>query len=299
MLSSNNILSPAHGAPLATPTQDMVLGIYFITYGADEEELAKLDEELKSGAGKIDGKVVRSFRSAQEAELAFENEHRQAARLRRVPAGRPRALPDHGRADHLQRPDRASARRGARGRVGSRRSSSSSTTALKKRDVNDMVTQLVEAYGAAAVSLVLDAFKELGFHFATQAGITISKNDVISPPNKEEILDGYEKRAAEIASPVRGGLDHRRGAQGSGRVAVERGDRRRRTGDGGQPRRAQPDLHDGQLRRPWIVQADPPAGRHARPDGESEGRDHRAADQVQLHGGPDRLRVLHLDPRRP
>ena len=45
MLSSNNILSPAHGAPLATPTQDMVLGIYYLTYGPDGEELAKLDED--------------------------------------------------------------------------------------------------------------------------------------------------------------------------------------------------------------------------------------------------------------
>ena len=39
MLSSNNILSPAHGSPLATPTQDMVLGIYYITYGRTGEEL--------------------------------------------------------------------------------------------------------------------------------------------------------------------------------------------------------------------------------------------------------------------
>ncbi len=45
---------------------------------------------------------------------------------------------------------------------------------------------------------MLDAFKELGFHYATQAGITVSKNDVISPPNKEEILEGYETRASEI-----------------------------------------------------------------------------------------------------
>ena len=51
MLSANNILSPAHGAPLATPTQDMVLGIYYLTYGPDAEELAKLDEELKAGKG--------------------------------------------------------------------------------------------------------------------------------------------------------------------------------------------------------------------------------------------------------
>ena len=48
MLSSNNILSPAHGAPLATPSQDMVLGIYYLTYGPEGEELAKLDEKLKS-----------------------------------------------------------------------------------------------------------------------------------------------------------------------------------------------------------------------------------------------------------
>ena len=47
MLSSNNILRPAHGAPLATPTQDMVLGLYYLTYGPSGEELAELDEKLK------------------------------------------------------------------------------------------------------------------------------------------------------------------------------------------------------------------------------------------------------------
>src|ERR1700709_2816797 len=43
MLSANNILSPAHGAPLATPTQDMVLGIYYLTYGPEGEELDAID----------------------------------------------------------------------------------------------------------------------------------------------------------------------------------------------------------------------------------------------------------------
>ena len=43
MLSSNNILSPAHGAPLATPTQDMILGGYYLTYGPEAEELRQLD----------------------------------------------------------------------------------------------------------------------------------------------------------------------------------------------------------------------------------------------------------------
>ena len=66
---------------------------------------------------------------------------------------------------------------------------------LKKKDINEIVSELVETYGAPAVALVLDSFKELGFHFATQAGITISKNDVVAPPDKEEILDRYEKQA--------------------------------------------------------------------------------------------------------
>ncbi|MEX1271250.1 MAG: DNA-directed RNA polymerase subunit beta', partial [Acidimicrobiia bacterium] len=70
--------------------------------------------------------------------------------------------------------------------------------ALKKRDVNEMVFDLVEAYGAPTVSRVLDAFKDLGFHYASQAGITVSKNNVVSPPDKAQILDRYEKQTAAI-----------------------------------------------------------------------------------------------------
>ena len=50
MLSANNILSPAHGAPLATPTQDMVLGSYYLTYGPDEDELDELERGLSGPA---------------------------------------------------------------------------------------------------------------------------------------------------------------------------------------------------------------------------------------------------------
>ena len=62
---------------------------------------------------------------------------------------------------------------------------------------------------------------------------------------------------------------------------------------------AQPDLHDGHLRRPRRHQADPSARRLARPDGQPEGRDRRAAREVELHRGPLGARVLHLHPRRP
>ena len=90
MLSSNNILSPAHGAPLATPTQDMVLGAYYLTYGPDATELAEQQERLTSGNWPAGETRPHVFRTAQEAELLYEQKQRRAARPGRVPAARAR-----------------------------------------------------------------------------------------------------------------------------------------------------------------------------------------------------------------
>jgi DNA-directed RNA polymerase subunit beta' len=206
MLSANNILSPAHGAPLATPTQDMVLGIYYVTYGPTPADLAELDTKLKSGSWneKKDGARPRTFRSAQEAELAYENglvKLHDPAEYRRI--GHEHFLTTVGRIIFNDRIERALA--AALEDEYDPEKFEFVNYSLKKRDVNEMVGALVESYGAAAVSRVLDAFKELGFHFATQAGITVSKNDVISPPNKEEILEGYEKRASDIIGQYQDG----------------------------------------------------------------------------------------------
>ncbi len=123
MLSSNNILSPAHGAPLATPTQDMILGAYYLTYGPEAEELAKIDRATHEPRPHV-------FRTAQEAELSYEAQRGQAPRHRRVPRVRPRGRPraHDDRADHLQRPHRARARGGAGRRVRRRPSTCSSTS---------------------------------------------------------------------------------------------------------------------------------------------------------------------------
>jgi DNA-directed RNA polymerase subunit beta' len=190
MLSSNNILSPAHGSPLATPTQDMVLGLYFLTYA--EADVDKVDPaKLK--------RTPHPFRTAQEAELAYENgivDLHDWAEYRR--AGHEHFLTTVGRIIFNDKVERAL--EAALGEEYDPEKFEFINRALKKNDVNEMVTDLVEAYGAPAVAQVLDAFKDLGFHYASQAGITISKNDIISPPNKEEILDGYEKQAQEIQS---------------------------------------------------------------------------------------------------
>ena len=160
MLSSNNILSPAHGAPLATPTQDMVLGLYYLTYA--DTPIEEVD------ATALDPKP-HPFRTAQEAELRLRERARPAPRLGRVPPRRPRALPDHGRSDHLQRQDRAGAVDEPWVTSTTRSGSSSSTTRSRRRASTRWSSSLVEAYGAPAVAQVLDAFKDLGFHYAHPA----------------------------------------------------------------------------------------------------------------------------------
>ncbi len=188
MLSSNNILSPANGAPLATPTQDMVLGLYYLTYAdtpTEEIDAAKLEPR------------PHPFRTAQEAELAYENGLVQLhdwAEYRR--AGHEHFLTTVGRIIFNDKVERALSTALADEYDPERFEFVNHT--LKKKGVNEMVFSLVEAYGAPAVAQVLDAFKDLGFHYATQAGITISKNDIVSPPTKQEILEKYEKPAAEI-----------------------------------------------------------------------------------------------------
>ena len=188
MLSSNNILSPAHGAPLATPTQDMVLGLYYLTYAGDDVE------ELDSA--KLDQKP-HPFRTAQEAELAYENgivQLHDFAEYRRP--GHEHFLTTVGRIIYNDRVERAIA--DALGDEYDPEKYQFVNRSLKKKDVNEIVSDLVEDYGAPAVALVLDSFKELGFHFASEAGITISKNDVVAPPDKEEILERYESETEEI-----------------------------------------------------------------------------------------------------
>src|SRR5690606_20130801 len=69
---------------------------------------------------------------------------------------------------------------------------------LTKRVTGDVIEELVNLYGATAVSMVLDAFKSLGFRYASASGLTVSKNDIVVPPNKEEILTKYDRLVEEV-----------------------------------------------------------------------------------------------------
>ena len=292
MLSANNILSPAHGAPLATPSQDMVLGAYYLTYGPDAKELAEMNPASVTPRPHV-------FRTAQEAEWSYEH---RVVKLHDLAEYRPlgreggHLLTTVGRVIYNDKIERA-----LQEALGDQFDPSTYefiNRSMRKKDTTQMIDDLVQLYGAPTISQVLDAFKDVGFQYATRAGVTFSKNDVQTPPSKEEILKRYEAELVTIEAQYEDGEI----TQEERHEAVT-GLWDRATNEVGEALTAHlepinPIAMMANSGRPWLVLADPPAGRHAWPDGQSEGRDHRASDQGQLHGGPDRARVLHLDPRR-
>jgi DNA-directed RNA polymerase subunit beta' len=207
MLSSNNILSPAHGSPLATPTQDMILGTYYLTYGEEEKELAGLQDKLAAGSWPRGRPRPHVFRTAQEAELSYEHgsvKLHDVAEYRNNKEEGGHILTTVGRIIYNDRIKRALGE--AMGDDFDLSDYEFVNRSMKKRDCTQVVDELVQKYGAASIAQVLDAFKDIGFRYATQAGITISKNDVVVPPDKEEILARYEKEVAEVEDSYDMGL---------------------------------------------------------------------------------------------
>jgi DNA-directed RNA polymerase subunit beta' len=194
MLSSNNILSPAHGRPLATPSKDMVLGGYYLTYS--DSDLSTVDAE------KLDPRPKR-FQSEQEVEFALEAkqvalhdpiEYRWNGDLILTTPGRVIFNAEVERALEESMEDGGGEKRDFFNRT------------LAKREMDAFLSDLTERYGAHAIAGVLDKVKSLGFDYATWAGITISKNDIVVPQEKEKILAQYEERVAKVEAQYERGL---------------------------------------------------------------------------------------------
>ena len=195
MLSANNILSPASGRVLATPTQDMVLGIYYLTYCETDLPNSKAED--------LDPRPKR-FQNEEEVEFAIDSkqvtlqqpiEYRWKENVILTTAGRvifnaeiDRAL-EYAVHVEVEGPLHEFL-----------------NLTLSKKELGDFIGGMVDRYGAHAVAATLDKIKQLGFHYATLAGITISKNDIVIPTSKEQILAGYEERVAQVAAQYERGL---------------------------------------------------------------------------------------------
>ncbi|HEY7379818.1 MAG TPA: DNA-directed RNA polymerase subunit beta' [Gaiella sp.] len=198
MLSSNNILSPAHGRPLATPTQDMVLGAYFLTYCEHDLSATTAADLAKS----LKRKGLPRFQSEEEVEFALGAkqvglqqpiEFRRNGELRLTTPGRVVFESEVAR----------SLGETVRGEVAD---PFVVEKALTKRELDQSIDWLVGEYGAYAVASTLDTIKSLAFRYATRAGVTISKNDIVVPGTKEEILAGYEEKVAKVEREYERGL---------------------------------------------------------------------------------------------
>jgi DNA-directed RNA polymerase subunit beta' len=195
MLSANNILSPAHGRPLTTPTQDMVIGGYYLTY-CGTDLTVKTAEELDPRPPRFssEDEVILAI-DARQVGIKDPIEYRRNGEI---------ILTTGGRVILNEEVHRAFAR--ALGEGFDPDEAEFMNRTLGKKEMNDFVSGLADEYGAHAISVVLDTIKDLGFHYATQAGITISKNDIIIPENKEEILQGYEQRVEAVEGQFARGL---------------------------------------------------------------------------------------------
>jgi DNA-directed RNA polymerase subunit beta' len=181
MLSANNVLSPAHGRPLVTPTQDMIIGAYYLT------------EAVPGAAGE-----GRAFRGVRDAERAYDDGQITLHSLIKVP-------------DDTVEP-------GAEGRwrettfgrllfeeclpTGFERI----TAPIKKGDMGRIVDELANRYEKADVAISLDAVKDLCFKFAAKSGLTVSIDDVKTPPEKKEILADHERQAEKQEDNFRKGI---------------------------------------------------------------------------------------------
>ncbi len=279
MLSTNNILKPADGRPVTMPTQDMIIGMYYLTmqnddtagegrlFGSVAEALMAFDRGELSPQAKIKLRLTdivppAGFELAPNGTILLETTLGRALFNEALPA-------DYPYADY---------------EVG-------------KKQLGQIVNDLAERYPKVDVAHTLDALKDLGFHWATRSGVTVSIGDVSTPADKAADPQRVRGPGRQDRQAVRARSDHRGRAASGAHRDLDGRDQPARGGDGGQLLQEQPDLHDGPLRGSREHGADAPDRRHARPGGEPEGRDHRAADQVELPRGSVRAGVLHLHPR--
>jgi DNA-directed RNA polymerase subunit beta' len=195
MLSTNNILSPAHGRPIAVPTQDMVLGIYYLTL--EPEPVA-------------DPETIPVFASVDEAMMALD--HKQVRLHSVVKVRLPgKALPAEMLPDTVDLEDgRVPLVETTIGRLIFNACFPDTeefvNRPLIKGDVGRIVDAAVHRYDRGTVEQILDDLKNVGFHYATRAGVTLGVEDVTTPSDKAQILDQHEKDASKIEGQYRKGI---------------------------------------------------------------------------------------------
>ena len=195
MLSTRNVLSPAHGRPTVAPVYDMILGAYYLTTMRDG----------LPGEGAV-------FGSADEAILAFESQDPKDPWLHlhaRVKVRTAKPVPgaasegaEQGTGSHIIET--------TVGRVMFNEALPADfpfvNEQIGKGEMGRITDTLIASYPSTEMAQALDKLKALSFRWATKSGVTFALDDVAVPPDKPKILDRYEKEAEKVESQYVRGL---------------------------------------------------------------------------------------------
>lgn len=184
MLSSNNILSPASGRPVITPTQDMILGTYYMTVLNDKQEL---------GAGMV-------FADEWEAMIAHDlnviHLHtkitvRMNGKMVETTIGRIKF--NHTINSAVQR-------------IMPEEKLEYINKLLGKKDIEKIILDCYNQYGSAVTSAIADEIKRLGFKYATIGAVSITIDDLKVPPKKQAIIEKAEKKISSLENQCEDGV---------------------------------------------------------------------------------------------
>jgi len=212
MLSAHNILSPASGRPIATPTQDQIIGAFYMTEvveGAPSEgrAFASLQEAVLAHDERYsaDGDDALSLHARVKVRMPHDRFPEDLFPARRAWDDTVEEWKDNADAADsvvLQRDDNHVLVYTSLGRLLFNESFPAGFAfqdrPMKKRDLTEAVSLLVEQFPKAIVATSLDAIKDLGFDYAGRAGLTISVADVKTPAAKRGLLDQFEAEAEKV-----------------------------------------------------------------------------------------------------
>jgi DNA-directed RNA polymerase subunit beta' len=176
MMSTNNILSPANGKPIIIPTQDIVLGIYYMTR----------DRPYVKGEGKIfsNPEEVRIAYDAHEIDLHARIKVRLDGELIETTVGRillKEILPEEIPFRLINK-------------------------VMKKSELANLIDYCYRYGGEKKTVLLSDRLKGLGYHYATLAGISISLDDMLIPSNKGKLLQEAQQEIERVQEQYTEGL---------------------------------------------------------------------------------------------
>ncbi|MDD4561873.1 MAG: DNA-directed RNA polymerase subunit beta' [Syntrophomonadaceae bacterium] len=204
MLASNNILNPKDGKPVVTPTQDMVIGLYYLTYMGEKDWKKE---------------KVRSFRDPDEALIAYEMEVIKLHEKIRVKMQVPQISAKDMLRKHCEQESKEEMMETSVGRLIFNDAIPDSlgffNQVIDKKKLGDLVYECYRLEGNARTAEMLDGIKRLGFQYSTQAGISVGVTDFETPVAKAAILGEADKAVDAIQQDYLVGLitDNERHAQ--------------------------------------------------------------------------------------